>query len=87
MLYEIRYSHRVKKELKNTPASQRKRIVSKIQGLAKSPRPIGCEKIRGSKSSYRIRVGTYRIIYSIYDQKLIVFVIKVGHRRDVYKKL
>ena len=55
-----------------------------IAGLAENPRPSGCLKLKGEEA-YRIRVGNYRIIYEINDNKIIVTVITVGHRKDVYK--
>jgi mRNA interferase RelE/StbE len=62
----------------------RRRVVEKIQSLADNPRPRGCEKLVGEER-YRVRQGVYRIIYSIEDERLIVHVVKVGHRRDVYR--
>jgi mRNA interferase RelE/StbE len=62
----------------------RRRIVSRIGKLAEDPRPATCEKLSGQEK-YRIRQGRYRIVYSIEDQELAVFVVKVGHRKDVYR--
>jgi mRNA interferase RelE/StbE len=62
----------------------RRRIVERISKLAENPRPPGCEKLSG-RDKYRVRQGRYRIVYSIEDQDLIVYVIKVGHRKDVYR--
>ena len=62
----------------------RRRVVEKIQSLADNPRPRGCEKLVGGER-YRVRQCVYRIIYSIEDERLIVHVVKVGHRRDVYR--
>lgn len=62
----------------------RQRIVSSIARLADDPRPAGCEKLSGQEK-YRLRKGRYRIVYSIGDKELVVFVVKVGHRRDVYR--
>ena len=63
----------------------RQRIVAGIRSLADDPRPSGCEKLAGQDDRYRIRVGRYRIIYEIGDTQLVVFVVKVGHRKDVYR--
>lgn len=63
---------------------QRQQIVARIAKLADDPRPAGCQKLSGQES-YRIRQGEYRIIYTIEDDRLIVTVVKVGHRRDVYR--
>lgn len=73
------------KEIESLPKKDRSRVIQKIKGLAVDPRPPGCEKLTG-EDKYRIRQGRYRIIYSIEDKELIVVVVKVGHRRDIYKK-
>ena len=72
------------KELEALPKTDRRRIVSRIQNLAIDPRPPGSEKLSGQEQ-YRVRQGKYRILYSIEDTELIVVVVKVGHRRDVYR--
>lgn len=71
------------KELEAVPLNDRKRIVGRIGGLATEPRPAGCEKLSGEK--YRLRQGDYRILSEIVDSHLIVTVIKIGDRRDVYR--
>ena len=63
----------------------RQRIVLGIQSLGENPRPFGSEKLSGHLDLYRVREGNYRILYSIDDEKLLVDVIKVGHRKDVYR--
>ena len=63
----------------------RQRIVLRIQSLGENPRPFGCEKLSGHLDWYRVREGSYRILYSIDDEKLLVDVVKVGHRKDVYR--
>jgi mRNA interferase RelE/StbE len=65
----------------------RKRIVQRIQELAENPRPRGYEKLSGKHPRYRIRQGPFRILYEITDDELIVYVVKVADRRDVYKRL
>ena len=72
------------KEIEAVPKPDRGRIVAKIMSLSSDPRPPGCEKLSGH-DQYRIRQGNYRILYEIHDLKLIVVVVKVGHRRDVYR--
>ena len=62
----------------------RRRIVERIRKLEENPRPSGCEKLSG-QDKYRVRQGRYRIVYSIEDQDLVVNVVKVGHRKDVYR--
>lgn len=63
----------------------RKRIVSRIRSLANDPRPRGCEKLSGRAERFRIRQGDYRIIYGINDDYLTVTVVRIGHRKDVYR--
>jgi len=67
-----------------SPKKDRQRIVGRISKLADNPRPPGCEKLSGQKK-YRIRQGRSRIVYSIEDQDLTVYVVKVRHRKDVYR--
>jgi mRNA interferase RelE/StbE len=62
----------------------RRRIVERIRKLEENPRPPGCEKLSG-QDKYRLRQGRYRIVYSIEDQDLVVYVVKVGHSKDVYR--
>ena len=63
----------------------RGRVMSAIGSLAEDPRPAGAEKLAGRDDRYRIRVGNYRVLYSIEDAALVVWVVKVGHRREVYR--
>ena len=63
----------------------RQRIVASILALAKEPRPAGCEKLAGQDDRYRIRVGRFRIVYSIADAELVVLVVRVADRKDVYR--
>lgn len=83
--FKIYIKTSAKKELENLPKKDLHKIVEKIKSLSRTPRPAGCEKL-SSEDKYRIRHGNYRIVYSIEDDKLVVFVVKVGHRRDIYKK-
>ena len=82
--YKIFIKPSAVKEIEDIPKKDRLRIVSRIQRLASDPRPMGCEKLAG-KERYRIRQGNYRILYSVSDLELFIFVVKVGHRRDVYR--
>jgi len=63
---------------------QRQQIVAKIESLSDNPRASGCEKLTG-REQYRVRQGAYRIVYAIEDDRLIVYVVKVGHRSSVYR--
>jgi mRNA interferase RelE/StbE len=82
--YNILIKPSAVKEIENIPRKDRIRIIQKIQGLANNPRPQGCEKLTG-ENRYRIRQGVYRIVYSVSDRELHIIVVKVRHRRDVYK--
>lgn len=83
--YKITIKPSAVKELELLPKKDLQKITSKILSLAKNPRPQGSEKLSGQER-YRLRQGSYRIIYSIEDDRLIVFVVKVGHRREVYRQ-
>lgn len=82
--YEIFFKDSVWKELKKIPKNDLKKIISRVEQLGNDPRPMGCEKLTDHEL-YRIRQGNYRIVYSIQDNELTVWVIKVGHRKDVYR--
>ena len=72
------------KELETLPPKDRRRLITRIEGLAKAPRPHGCEKLTGVEQ-YRVRQGDYRVVYSVDDERRIVLIVKVGHRPDVYR--
>ncbi|MBU6389720.1 type II toxin-antitoxin system RelE/ParE family toxin [Patescibacteria group bacterium] len=84
--YTILYRESVAKDLKKIPWEYRAQIVKKIQTLAVDATPVGSVKLRGSVDLYRIRQGEYRIIYELRNNELIVMVIKIGHRREVYQE-
>ncbi len=73
------------RELKKLAPKVRQELSAAISALATTPRPDGVTKLSGSKNSYRIRVGDYRVLYRITDKELLVLVVKVAHRRDVYR--
>jgi mRNA interferase RelE/StbE len=72
------------KELEALPKRDRRRVAARIQDLADDPRPAGSEKLSGHEL-YRVRQGNYRVLYSIQDGDSSVIVVKIGHRRDVYR--
>ena len=82
--YSLQIKRSAAKELEAIPLKDRRRIVTRIEGLRTEPRPPGCEKLSGD-DKYRIRQGNHRILYEIQDQALIVTVVRVGDRRDVYR--
>lgn len=67
------------------PKRERQRITRKIAALADDPRPRGCEKLAAQGDRYRVRQGRYRIVYAVDDAELLVDVVKIGHRREVYR--
>jgi len=83
--YELRFRASVTKDLKALPNTDVRRILAKIESLRDDPRPPGSEKLSGQEA-YRVRQGDYRIVYSIFDRALVVEIVKVGHRRNVYRK-
>jgi len=82
--YEVLFKESVWKDLRKIPKTNLKKILSRIDKLKNNPRPIGCEKLTGQEL-YRVRQGKYRIVYSIQDNELTVWVIRVGHRSNVYR--
>jgi mRNA interferase RelE/StbE len=81
--YSVLYTEALYKSLKSIPSRDVKRILRKTKALTIDPRPHGCQKLAGQER-YRVRQGDYRIIYGIEDAKLIVIVVNVGHRREIY---
>jgi len=59
--------------------------VTRIRSLARDPRPFGSEKLSGKEDLYRLRVGRYRVVYSVADAELVVLIVRVGHRKNVYR--
>jgi mRNA interferase RelE/StbE len=83
--YNLRIKKSAAKELETIGSkADRRRIVARIQALADDPRPPGCQKLSG-RNRYRIRQGRYRILYTIEDRQLTVYVIRIGDRKDIYK--
>ena len=85
MPYKIRFKKSALKEFEKLPLNLQQNLAVNIAHLADTPRPIGCKKLKGTKNIWRIRNGDYRIIYSVEDHVLMIEVIKIGHRREVYE--
>lgn len=85
MKYTVRLNARVGKVLNRLPPDVRRRIVRRLEALEDNPRPRSVEKLAGVDDLYRVRVGTYRIVYTIRDRELVIIVVRIGHRRDVYR--
>ncbi len=83
-VYKVYFRESVEKDLHPIPKKDLKRILRRIEMLADNPRPPGCEKLTGQQR-YRVRQGQFRIAYSIQDDELTVWIVKVGHRKDVYR--
>lgn len=86
MAYTVELSNRAKRDLAALSADLQTRIVKALRKLEENPRPSGIEKLKGEDNAYRLRVGDYRILYEVHDKVLLVLVVKVGHRREVYRK-
>jgi len=82
--YNIFFKKSVEKDFKAIPKKELSKIIKRIGNLSGNPRPQGCEKLTGQER-YRLRQGRYRIVYSIQDNELTVWVVKVGHRKDIYR--
>jgi len=82
--YRLQIKPSAVKDIEALPQKDRRRLITRIQGLAANPRPGGCEKLSGHEL-YRVRQGDYRIVYAVQDPGLLIVVIKVGHRREVYR--
>ena len=82
--YKIFFRKSVWKDFESIPKKELNRILQKIESLSENPRPSGSQKLSGQER-YRVRQGRYRILYSIQDEELTVWVVKVGHRKGVYR--
>ncbi len=86
MTYEVRLAPAAVRQLRKLDPPGRRRVQAAIDLLAEDPRPPGARQLVGGAGEWRVRTGDFRIIYDIRDQELIVLVVKVGHRRDVYER-
>jgi len=82
--YKIEIKKSAAKEIEKLPQKVLCRVIEKIKQLSVDPRPSGCKKLSGEEK-YRIRVGEYRVLYEIIDDTLVIYVVKVSHRKDVYR--
>ncbi len=83
--YSLEISATAEKQLKKLARRDQIRILRMIQALAKEPRPRGCRKLRGYLNVLRVRVGTFRVLYSVERNRLVVFILKIGHRKEIYR--
>lgn len=86
-VYNIDFAPRIESQLRKIPKFIREQILDRIEKLSDDPRPNGVEPLQGSdKGLFRVRQGDYRIVYSIQDQKLLVLIVRIAHRKEVYNK-
>ncbi len=84
-MYELFIEKRAEKGIRKLPKEVTIRIIPKIQELVENPLPVGCRKIVGSNSDYRIRIGDYRVVYELNEVKKRITIMAVGHRKDIYR--
>lgn len=85
MTYAITVARRAARQLRNLDPQARRRVQAAIELLADEPRPTGAVKLVGGDGEWRVRTGDYRVIYEINDGELLILVVAVGHRRDIYE--
>ena len=83
--YAITFARSARRELETLDVSVVRRVITKIEALAQIPRPSGSRKLQGEQNLWRIRIGDYRIVYSVNDRQRIVDIVRIRHRRDVYR--
>lgn len=83
--YSVELTRTAEKQLRRIAKRDRNRLVEAIRSLADRPRPHGARKLQGYNDVYRIRVGQCRVVYEVFDDRVVVIVLKVGHRKDIYK--
>jgi len=84
--YAVAFQPSADKALRKLVVRVQRRIVAAVELLADNPRPAECVKLAGDENLWRIRVGDYRVVYEIHDKRLVILVVSIGHRRDVYRK-
>jgi mRNA interferase RelE/StbE len=85
MAYQVLFNPRARRDLKKLPRAVAERVAIEIDGLAADPRPPGVKKMHGDDNLWRIRVGAYRVVYEIHDGRLIVLIVRVADRKDIYR--
>ena len=84
-IYRIEVSATAERQIRKLPRADQVRVIQVIQALSINPRPPGCRKLSGYDDVFRVRIGRYRVLYSIEDRRLLIIVLKVGDRKDVYR--
>jgi mRNA interferase RelE/StbE len=83
--YNIEWKSSAAKELRKLPKSVIARVLPAVEALADTPRPDGVRKLSGSENTYRIRIGEYRVVYNIFDRRLVIEIVRVRDRKEAYK--
>jgi mRNA interferase RelE/StbE len=86
-MYQVKVAEEAAKFIRKQDKRIQRQIINNIRELAQNPRPQDCKKLQGYKELYRIPLGNYRIIYTIREKMLLVFVVRVAHRKDIYRHL
>ncbi len=84
--YKIAFASAAMRQLRKLPTDDQKRILRAIKSLEDDPRPAGVKKLQGADALWRIRIAEYRVVYEIQGPKLIVLVLRIAHRKDIYRK-
>lgn len=85
MSWRVEFSRSADQQFRGLPRKEQQRIAVRIDGLVENPRPAGAIKLAGEEGVYRLRSGDYRILYTLQDNLLLILVLKIGHRREVYR--
>lgn len=83
--FEIEITHSAEKQLRTLSREDQQRLAEAMLALAEDPRPRGSKKLSGYEDIFRIRVGRFRVLYSVAKKRLVILILKIGHRRDVYR--
>ena len=83
--YTLQWKRSALKELRRLPKATVSKLVALAESLATNPHPDGCRKLTGTENTYRVRTGDYRLVYQVHNGQLIIEVVKVGHRKDIYR--
>lgn len=86
MSYRVEFTKAAARQVRKLPRPARDRVVAAIAELQDDPRPHGSKKLVGEQTAWRVRIGDYRVIYDVFDEELIVTVVRAGHRREVYDR-
>lgn len=84
-MYRVEFTSAAARQVRKLPREHRARVQARVRELASDPRPTGAIKLAGETTAWRTRIGDYRVIYDIFDDVLVVTVVAVGHRREVYR--